>query len=163
MRILSYCFMPLLVMLGALQSGACVKAALIPGTQIPDSPQNREVIQTVETYRRAMEELDSAKLMGLAHKHYYEHSGTPTGADDYGYKGLLKVLASRLKQVVSIRYSLKYLRIHWNDEKQAEVEVYASASFQLKSEEGEQWHRLADYNKLVLVQEKDRWLFLRGM
>jgi hypothetical protein len=140
-----------------------VKAALIPGTQIPDEPRNRDVIKVIETYRRAMEERDSSKLMSMAHKDYFEHSGTPTGSDDYGHKGLLRVLSTRMKQVISLRYDMKYLRIHWPEQGQAEVEVYVSASSQLKSDEGEQWHRMTDYNKLVLLQEKDRWLFLRGM
>lgn len=156
-------FKTILVLSLAVSSGACVKAALIPGTQIPDEPQNRKVIESIESYRRAMEERDHSKLMGMVHKEYYEHSGTPTGADDYGYKGVLKVLAQRLKQVVALRYSMKYLRIHWPEKGQAEVEVYISASYQLKAEEGEQWHRMADYNKFVLLQEKDRWLFVRGM
>ena len=50
-----------------------------------------------------------------------------------------------------------------SDKNQAEVEVYISASFQLKTAEGERWHRMTDYNKLVLVKDKDRWLFIRGM
>ena len=156
-------FKTILALMVALFSGACAQGALIPGTQIPDQPQNRQVIQAIENYRRAMEERDSAKLMGMVHKDYFEHSGTPTGSDDYGYKGLLKVLSSRLKQLVSVRFSMKYLRIAWPEKGQAEVEVYVSASYQLKADEGEEWHRMTDYNKIVLVQEKDRWLFVRGM
>lgn len=142
---------------------ACAKPVLIRGTQIPDTPKNKEVVQAVEEYRRAMEELAVPKLMAMAHKHYYEHSGTPSGEDDYGYKGLLKVLGQRMKQVVAVRYNMKYLRIHWPEPNQAELEVYIAASYQLKAEDGEHWHRMTDYNKIVLVQEKGRWLFLSGM
>ncbi len=141
----------------------CAHMKMIPGTHIPDEPRNREIIKRVEEYRRAMEETNVSKLMGMAHPHYFEHSGTPVGADDYGYKGLLKVLRKRLKQVVALRCSLKYLRIHWDNDKQVELEVYISASFQLRTSEGQRWHRMTDYNKMVLVQQKGRWLFLSGM
>lgn len=151
-------------MLTATWLGAgCAKPAMIRGTQIPDLAKNREIIRTVEDYRRAMEAIAIPKLMGMAHPHYFEHSGTPLGSDDYGYKGLLKVLRKRLKQVVALRCSLKYLRIHWTHAKQAELEVYVSASFQLRTSEGERWYRMTDYNKMTLVNVKDRWLFLRGM
>jgi hypothetical protein len=136
---------------------------MIPGTQIPDIQRNREVIQTVEVYRKAMEAKDLGKLMALAHPHYYEHSGTPVGSDDYGYKGLLRVLRKRMPQLVTVRCDLKYIRIHWPNDRQAELEVYISASFQLRTAEGERWYRMTDYNEMVLVRQKDRWLFLKGM
>lgn len=153
---------PLILVLLSAAAG-CAGNKTIPGTRIKDEPRNREVIKIVEQYRRAMESRKISSLMAMAHPHYYEHSGTPTGADDYGYKGLLKVIRKRMKQVLSVRCSLKYMRIHWPAKNQAEVEVYISASFQLKTEEGERWHRMTDYNKLVLVKDKDRWLFIRGM
>jgi hypothetical protein len=157
---------PLTLLLALVMSwgvSGCAKPKMIRGTQIPDLPKNHEVIKVVEEYRRAMESLSVTKLMGLAHPHYYEHSGTPLGEDDYGYKGLLRVLKKRLRQVKALRCNLKYLRIWWPHEKQAEVEVYISASFQLRTAEGERWYRMTDYNKLVLVQHKGRWMFLRGM
>lgn len=151
-------------LLGALTLlGGCAKPKLIRGTQIPDTKRNREVLQVIERYRRAMESVNISALMTLAHPHYYEHSGTPTGGDDYGYKGLLRVIRKRMAQVVAIRCSLKYMRIHWPADTQAEVELYISASFQLKTAEGERWYRKTDYNKMVLVHERGRWQFLRGL
>ena len=152
----------LLLSLLAAASG-CAKPKMIPGTHIPDIQRNREVIQAVEAYRKAMEARDLGKLMTMAHRHYYEHSGTPVGSDDYGYKGLLQVLRKRLPQLVTVRCNLKYIRIHWPNERQAELEVYISASFQLRTAEGERWYRMTDYNEMVLVRQKDRWLFLKGM
>lgn len=155
---------PLILLLLPLSASAgCASGKLIPGTRIRDVPRNREVIKVVEKYRRAVESRKVTQLMAMAHPHYYEHSGTPTGSDDYGYKGLLRVIRKRLKQTLSVRCNLKYMRIHWPAKNQAEVEVYISASFQLKTDEGERWHRMTDYNKLVLVKDKDRWLFIRGM
>ncbi len=161
-RLILWRVLPLIIVLLPLGAG-CARNKLIPGTRIKDEPRNREVIKIVEQYRRAIESRKVSQLMAMAHPHYYEHSGTPTGSDDYGYKGLLKVIRQRMKQTLSVRCSLKYMRIHWPAKNQAEVEVYISASFQLKTDEGERWHRMTDYNKFVLVKDKDRWLFIRGM
>jgi hypothetical protein len=154
--------LPLIVVLLPLGT-SCASSKVIPGTRIRDEPRNREVINIVEDYRRALEGRKISKLLAMAHPHYYEHSGTPTGSDDYGYRGLLKVVRKRMKQVMAVRCNLKYMRIHWPAKNQVEVEVYVSASFQLKTEEGERWHRMTDYNKFVLVKDKDRWLFIGGM
>lgn len=148
----------------ALLAGACSQVKFIPGTKIPDSKKNREVIQVVERYRRAMINKDAGTLMALAHPAYYEHSGTPKGEDDYGYKGLLVVIRKRLAQLETVRYRIKYRKIHWVSPKQVEIEIYVDASFQLKTPEGgAKWSRYTDYNKVVLAKYKDRWLFLRGM
>jgi hypothetical protein len=149
--------------LAALALLSCSQGKMIPGTQILDQPRNREVVEAIEKYRRAMEDIKIPDLMAMAHRHYYEHSGTPSGKDDYGYQGLLRVIRKRLGQVVALRCSIKYLRIRWPAADQAEVEIYISASFQLKSGAEESWHRMTDYNKMVLVKERSRWQFLRGM
>jgi hypothetical protein len=142
---------------------ACAHQHYIPGTKIPDEPRNREIVQVVEKYRHAVQDMKVADLMAMAHPHYYEHSGTPIGNDDYSYKGLLKVIRTRIGQLVTMRCNLKYLRVRWQAEHIAEVEIYISANFQLKTAEGERWHRMTDYNKMVLVKERGRWQFIRGM
>lgn len=142
----------------------CAGVKNIPGTQIRDNPQNRALIRVVEKYRRAMIRRDMGALMAMAHPHYYEHGGTHKGDDDYGYKGLLHVIKKRISQLETLRYMIKYRRVKWISSTQVEVEVYIDASFQLKLIKGQsKWSTYADYNKLVLIKHKDRWLLIRGM
>jgi hypothetical protein len=155
-------FLTPLLLVGVIAAN-CAHKKVIPGTTVRDSPQNRKIIDVVENYRRAMQELRMADLMAMAHPHYYEHSGTPKGDDDYGYKGLLQVIRARVGQLVSVHFNMKYLRVSWLSSEMAEVEVYISANFQLKTSDGDRWHRMTDYNKFVLVKVRDRWLFVRGM
>ena len=154
----------LIVAMGLVAVAGCAHVKYIPGTKIPDTKRNRAIIAVVEKYRHAMIRKDAATLMAMAHPNYYEHSGTPKGEDDYGYKGLLRVIKKRLAQLETVRYELKYRKIHWLSPTKVEVEVYVDASFQLRLPSGEsRWSRFADYNKFVLAKYKGRWLFLRGM
>jgi hypothetical protein len=152
----------LLVCVAAL--AGCATVETIPGTGIPDTKKNREIIEVLEQYRQAMVQRDAGTLMAMAHPHYYEHSGTPKGDDDYGYKGLMKVIKRRMNQLHAVRYNIKYSKIHWINPKQVEVEIYIDASFQIETPEGgDKWSRYTGHNKVVLTKHKGRWLFLRGM
>src|SRR5215218_9078809 len=86
---------------------ACAsKKVYISGTKIPYSQNNESVLKACEEYRLAVERGDSDSLMLMAHKQYWEDSGTPSGSDDYGYEGLRNVLVNRLAKATDIRYTI---------------------------------------------------------
>ena len=88
-----------LVLSAAIAAGACAhNASYVPGTAIPYSDSNKSVLDAVEEYRLAVERGDADALMLMAHKQYWEDSGTPSGADDYGVEGLRNVLLTRLQK-----------------------------------------------------------------
>src|SRR5205807_1256106 len=77
-------------------------ARLIPNTKVPDTPENREIIDVCERYRHALEARDAITLMALASPHYWEDGGTPKPDDDYGYDGLRHVIDNRLRRLKSV-------------------------------------------------------------
>src|SRR5512135_3720303 len=83
----------------------------VSGTTIPYSDANKSVLQACEEYRLAVERGDVDALMLMAHKQYWEDSGTPSGSDDYGYEGLRNVLLTRLPKATDIRYSMRYVNV----------------------------------------------------
>ena len=85
-------------------AGCASNGSYVAGTRVPYSPQNKAVLETVEEYRLAVERGDADALMLMAHKQYWEDSGTPSGSDDYGYEGLRNVLLTRLLKATDIRY-----------------------------------------------------------
>ncbi len=154
----------LFCLFGTFGTTGCSKPKLIPGTRIPDTRKNREIIKVVEKYRRALMNKEIGTLMSMAHPHYYEHSGSHKGEHHYGYKGLQKVLKKRLEQLRAVRYNIKYRKINWISENKVEVEIYIDASFQLAAgDDTDKWSRFTQHNKIVLTKENDRWLILRGM
>ena len=155
--------------------GACAtKTTTIPGTKIPDTKINRDIIQAVEDYRIAVESKDTAALLLMASKKYWEDGGTPTGGDDYGYEGLRDVLKGRFTKAKDIRYSLRYMNVYRrckpdadttaNDDCRAYVDVLIDASFTIKDARGlDKRPDKRDQNQLVMEWKNDKWLFLSGM
>jgi hypothetical protein len=141
---------------------ACASINVIPGTKVPESKINRELIEVCERYRHALEDRDAATLLAMAHPRYYEDSGTPKGDDDYGYEGLKTVLASRLTALRSVRYNIEYRAVEVRGNR-ARIDIRYDASFQIATEMGDRWERKQNDKRIELQNENGRWLFLAGM
>jgi hypothetical protein len=142
----------------------CAHGDLIPGTNVPDTEVNREILKTIEDYRQSIENRDVDRLLMLASESYSEDSGTPRTDDDYRYDGLKTVLTTRLSRVRSIRYAIQYRNIRAISDRQVEVEVHLNGSFELMSESGDRYRNVDDFHHFILERNgKDRWKFLSGM
>ena len=142
----------------------------MPGTAVPYSDANDSVLKACEEYRLAVERGDVDQLMLMAHKQYWEDSGTPSGSDDYGYEGLRNVLMTRLTKASDIRFSLRYVAVHQQcgaDLRpgcRAAVDVLIDASFTITDALGKPKRPdKRDQNQLVAEWDGHRWLFLSGM
>lgn len=163
-------FLLVLVVLG---SACASRVQTIPGTKIPDNENNREVIEAVEQYRLAVERKDTAALLLMASKSFWEDGGTPTGSDDYGYDGLRQVLEQRFSRASDIRYSMRYMNIYQRCQGGAEdskkgcrayIDVMIDASFSVVDALGNTIRRdMRDQNQLVLEWNGDKWQFLSGL
>ncbi len=141
----------------------------VPGTRIPFSSENKSVLDACEEYRLAVERGDIDALMLMAHKQYWEDSGTPSGSDDYGYDGLRNVLDSRFQKASDIRYSMRYVAVHQSCVElkpgcRAQVDVLIDASFTLTNALGKPIRPdKRDQNQLAWEWDGHRWLMLSGM
>jgi hypothetical protein len=145
----------------------CGHGNFLPGTTIPATDANREVISTIEEYRMRLTEKNVEGLLLLASQKYFEDSGTPQPNDDYGYAGLSTILGSRLQRVQSIRYDIQYKKIKISSDGRAEVEAFLSGAFELQGEAGERYRRVSDFHRFVLERSdgggSSKWRFLSGM
>lgn len=158
------------LLLALVAAGCAAKVSYVPGTRIPYSDSNKSVLDAVEAYRLAVEKGDADGLMLMAHKQYWEDSGTPTGADDYGYEGLRNVLLTRLGKASDIRYSMRYMEVRQTCTKdlhagcRAAVDVLIDASYTITDVLGKPKRPdKRDQNELILEYDGHRWLFLSGM
>ena len=160
---------------GATTLGACAKPpGRIAGTQIPDDPVNRALLERLEDYRLAVERRDADALVLMASPEYWEDRGTTEAKDDYGFDKLRWVLAGRFQLASEIRYSMRYDKIRrvcpggHNDtiEKgcRAHVEVQIDASYTVNDARGEPRREdMRDQNEMVREWSGDQWMFVSGM
>jgi hypothetical protein len=181
-----------MVLLAASPIEACVTSN-IPGTEIPDSHENRDVIEVAERYRHAVEQRDTRTLLGLAAPNYFEDGGTPQGDDDYGYDGLRSLLSIWSDEVREVRYEMRYRRITFEqDGQRALVDFTYTGSFTLRrppmqvtggalarqesmlnadpargatpmSGDREVWYRRVADNRLALERVQGQWRIVAGM
>lgn len=150
---------------------ACAgRPRLIGSSKIADTSFNRGVLETIESYRTAMERQDTQALLLMASKKYREDSGTPSGSDDYGYDGLRQVLSDRLGKVTEVRYSMRYVAMRTNcsdspaEGCRASIEALVDASFTVVDAMGnERRPDMRDQSEFVLEWSGEKWLFLSGM
>jgi hypothetical protein len=145
---------------------ACAHGRYLPGTTIPASEENRDILETIESYRMKLVQKDVDGLLLLASNHYFEDGGTVQAGDDYGFEGLRTILTGRLQRVQSIRYDIEYRSVQIKGDR-AEVEVFLNGAFDVQGEAGERYRRVSDIHKFVLERAKDggssKWRFLSGM
>ena len=159
----------LLVISAGIFAACAPKTRYIAGTKITPSDENRGVIIQVEAYRSAVEGKDASGILLMASRQYWEDSGTPDAGDDYGFAGLQEMLRTRFEVVDSIRYSMRYMRIRYqqestSDPRRAFVDVMIDASFTVPDARGGMRRAdKRDQGQFVLEWTGDKWLFLSGM
>ena len=134
----------------------------IPNTDVEDTRSNREVIDFVEVYRKAMEKRDVAKLLSMVSPIYFDDNGTPSAADDLDYNRLKKELESLRDKTLEVRYEIRYRQVSFRPP-QIWVEYTYTGRFRIMTPDGERWVRKLADNRLVLVRKGDSFQVLSGM
>lgn len=150
---------------------ACKDAPTIPGTEVPDTEDNREILRVLEQYRMSLVQADAAGVLATAHPTYYDPSGTDDPVDDVDYEELAPMLRERLARLDSIRFTIDYLEVHVVDDR-AVVKVWIDASFRLlpiiDAETGEvripsQHRRKQDHAMFEMLRDGSTWRITKGM
>jgi hypothetical protein len=124
--------------------------SLIPNTDVPDSAENRRIVDFVEQYRLAMEERNPAHILALVSRDYYDDNGTPSTDDDVDYAALQEQLLRLTEDILEVRYEMRYRRVVFRADRVL-VDVTYTGRFKTRTAEGERWtRRLAD-NRLEMV------------
>lgn len=136
----------------------------IPGTNIPDQPENRAVLDIVAAYKAAMEARDPNALLGLTAPSYYD-KGDPnkmstTGPLDYG--GLRREIPDDFKDVKSVHLDITVRDVQVEGDK-ARVDYYAVLRYAVSVPAGEKWFSEADDARMRLVKVNGRWKIASGL
>lgn len=142
-------------------SVGCSKT-LIPNTRIEDTELNREVLEFVDQYRRAVESRNTTYLLSLASENYFDDMGTPIGDDDIDYTMLKKGLVQLREKILDTRFQISYRGVAYV-ENRILVDILYTGWFQINTDEGPQWRRRLEPHRLILTREDGKLRILSGI
>jgi hypothetical protein len=135
----------------------------IPNTRVPDTSDNREVVDFVEKYRQAVEERNVGSLLVLASRDYHDDMGTPSGEDDIDYERLREILLRMRDEVDTARYQISYRDITFAQGERVHVDVMYTGWFRIETPDGPKWERRLEPHRLVLAREDGQYRIVSGM
>ena len=147
----------------AVSAAAGCEPTLIPNTRVEDNSRNREVLDFVERYRKAIETRNSAALLALASENYFDDMGTPAGGDDIDYDGLREGLKRMREEILGARYQISYRAVTFDNEQRVLVDMLYTGWFRVNTPEGPEWKRRLEPHRLVLAREDGQFRILSGM
>jgi hypothetical protein len=152
-----------LLVFGLVSSSLACSPALIPNTDVVDTPENRDVITFCERYRRAVELKNVGMLLEMAAPNYYEDGGTLDPTDDLDQAGLSEYLRHKYVEADSVRYEIRYRRVSRGRQDRLLVDYTYSASFRVPTAEGSEWRRKVSENRLEIMPSGEKYLIVSGM
>jgi hypothetical protein len=135
----------------------------IPNTRVEDTKENREILEFVEQYRKAVEARDSVSLLKMASEYYFDDMGTSAGEDDIDYDGLKAGLARLRNEVMATRYQISYRGLTTLSDERLMVDLLYTGWFKLQTPDGPQWRRRLEPHRIVLAREDKALKIVSGM
>lgn len=144
-----------------LLASACASRR-IPGTEIPDTPDTRAIIQVMERYRSAVEARDAQTIQSLVSKDFRENAGTDTLEDDLTYENLPQHLAHLFSRVESPRVELNVRRVEVRDDDTASAIYYWNANWRMPGLDPRPQSD-SELEQMVFRKEDGHWKILSGI
>ncbi len=148
--------LPLLALLAA-----CAPSR-IPGTEVPDSKENRAVYEVIRQYGEALRKRDAGAILLLVAPDYYDASGTPDPGDDVTRDILERHLASDLSKVEAVALDMGVKRIDVNGD-EARAEVFYDAAYRVVTATGPVAKRPSDLNLMRFRKLGGAWKVTAGL
>src|SRR5581483_3880955 len=141
---------------------AACAPSMIPGTQIPDNGENRELLKQVELYRQAIERKDAQAVLDMVSQSYYDTRGHPDDpAYHWDYAKLKVELPARLAQVKDLRLEIMPRRIEIKKD-HAQVSYLFTQNFMADLPSGQVAKHESDLNRMEFQRINKKWLITRG-
>lgn len=136
----------------------------IPLTDIEDTEENREILDLVKDYHRALESLDADAVLSLVSPRYFEDNGNTDAGDDYDFEGLKKSLQDDFSRTRAIKLNIRVDAIEVDDEaRRAWAELYYQIHAQNEYPSGLKWESGSDRTRLRFERVDGRWMIVAGL
>jgi hypothetical protein len=144
----------------ALHLAAC-SPSLIPGTKVPDRPENRAVLEVLARYKVAAEALDTQTILSLAAPTYFEQSNS-RGATPVDAAGLARALQEKFGRVKTLKMDITVRDLRIRGER-AEIDYFLVMHYALDLPAKEKWFPDSDDQRMVLALIGGQWKVASGL
>ena len=135
----------------------------IPGTQIEDTPANKQVLTLLQEYKSGMESRNAAAIIKLCSSRYFEDNGNADANDDYGYGDLRdRILPDTFKRLSEVQLEVEVREIRV-DKDRANADVRFSYRAKMALPSGDKWNVDTQLNRLQLAREGNDWKIISGL
>lgn len=135
---------------------------LIPGTNIPDDPQARAVLDVFARYKEAMETRDANAVLALAAPAYYDVGDVSRSKGPVDLAALQKRLPADLARLTGLKLevTVKDLKIEGT---KANIDYFQVMRYAVKTPSGEAWHSESDDARMRFVLDAQGWKIASGL
>jgi hypothetical protein len=126
------------------------KPALLPGTAIEDSEENRKVLLFLTRYQDAMQSRSLDKVIALCAADYYEDNGNENPRDDYNLDGLKKKLEEHFARTKELVLEAHVQKVTPTRDGPIEVVFRYNTRALVGFPSGDKWLTATEVNKIVL-------------
>jgi len=149
-----------LLLAAALCLPACAPH-LLPGTEIKDTSDARDIAALVESYRQAMERGNVSAVLDMAAPDYLDNAGTSNPADSVDRGGLAKRL-EELAKVSGLQLQISIRRIAVEGT-QAHADVFFDQWYKVATAGGAVPRHDSDVHQMRLEKVAGAWKFKSGL
>jgi hypothetical protein len=134
----------------------------IPGTEISDTADTREIVTVIDNYRAAAERKDAHTVLSLVSTRYFDDSGTPDPADDQDYAQLQRRLPETYAKLASVRLDMGVKKVEVNGDA-ATADIFFDGHWRIATATGEVPKQTNDVNRMKFVRENGAWKIASGL
>jgi len=135
---------------------------LIPGTDIPDQPETRAVLDVFAKYKLAIEARDADGIFALTAPSYFDAGDASHARAPMDYEAMKKKVAQDLTAVKSVRLDLTVRDLQVRGSK-ANIDYFATVSYAVAVPTGERWKRESDDARLQFLKIGGQWKIVAGL
>jgi hypothetical protein len=136
--------------------------AVIPGTNVPDDPQNRAVLEVVAMYKQAMEARDARALLSLAAPGYFDQGDPSRPSEPRDLEGLRKSVPKDFSDVRALKLDIDIRNVKVEGDR-AQVDFFGVLRYAVAVPNGEKWFTEADDARIKLARVDGAWKIVAGL
>jgi hypothetical protein len=140
---------------------ACAHAT-IPGTNVPDSPENRAVLEVLARYKQAMEARDPNGLLTLAAPDYFDRGDASRPTEPRDLDGLRRTLPRDFDGVRTLKLDIDIRNLTIQGDR-AQVDYFGVMRYAIAVPNGEKWFSESDDQRMKFVRIGNEWKIASGM